>query len=686
MVTSKGRKLIEPFESKLVQESFDARSIHRVIKTRTQRNVSFILKIVSVFVFLFALLRINYVNGKLIRLFGSSMRYAFVYYVIFLLYAAYILFAIYATYKIHTTLGDDLEEYKNKKKVEKKDLSKAKELTKKLENLTYHKEKKEPIKKQERPKPSQLDMLGLTGEEYDLYEHTQLHQRHHEEQQKEAQENQQRAKRNEKFEEEAKQLQRASPSPQPMRTPTPTGSINPFADMQPKKDPTLQEQGPPLFLHTQHELDNYLEDCEKQQQKKPELMKTSSKNGYLNNQGYFVSGKNPQQQQQYTTRESAYKKVEKQSTHLQSFLKGTDAAYQKYMQATIGDMDSQMLSYASTVISDDIPQMNAMDDSTSIEESAKSTSIKYDYNSRYSGSIQPDTSPRPTVQKKKLDIQSRYAAVLKSLNITSFQMSMWSDRLRRWFGEKLIKPIVAQVDALNSEMRRRQLSPFDCTHELDQPPSKYLPLPPNLNPNVVGEITLRKIIYASFPMQDPLFANRLTLEKYLYMPHTDRRYVLKRLKSLITGGYLTSYKWNSGGDFEGKQFEDYSSIFLPTDSELILTIFCNYMDLVLPSDRIYGRRAFTRLHFQDCSTKANRHRLALRRKEDQRLYQLALKKNQVDVPNPAKSNIGIRLESRQPPYFSIEYQYKSLSVEPGRSNLFKTIILFVYLIKKKTRC
>jgi len=48
--------------------------------------------------------------------------------------------------------------------------------------------------------------------------------------------------------------------------------------------------------------------------------------------------------------------------------------------------------------------------------------------------------------------------------------------------------------------------------------------------------------------------------------------------ALAAGGYMSEYRWDKGGKTKGREWaED-----LPTDSAVVMHIFCVYMDVHLP--------------------------------------------------------------------------------------------------------
>ena len=57
---------------------------------------------------------------------------------------------------------------------------------------------------------------------------------------------------------------------------------------------------------------------------------------------------------------------------------------------------------------------------------------------------------------------------------------------------------------------------------------------------------------------------------------------------------MGAYRWKSGSDYRGRRWDQ----DLPTDAQIVMHVFCTYMDSRLPTDaRFQDGRTFTGLYF-----------------------------------------------------------------------------------------
>ncbi|XP_053281888.1 transmembrane protein 209 isoform X2 [Pleuronectes platessa] len=126
-----------------------------------------------------------------------------------------------------------------------------------------------------------------------------------------------------------------------------------------------------------------------------------------------------------------------------------------------------------------------------------------------------------------------------------------------------------------------------------------------------------------------------------------------QIGKLAHNGCMGSFHWNRGGDLKKKKWD----IHLPTDSAILMHMFCTYLDHRLPPNPKYpDGKTFTSQHFSH--------------------YQ--------DKPDGTKENFcRIHQSSTTPPHYQLIYQGHIYSLPTGRNNLFHTILMFLYIIKNK---
>jgi hypothetical protein len=197
--------------------------------------------------------------------------------------------------------------------------------------------------------------------------------------------------------------------------------------------------------------------------------------------------------------------------------------------------------------------------------------------------------------------------VLKDLDISGISMNQYIDRMKRWIYDQILKPLTDNVHEVNKKLKEFNYEGYDCNHPLDSSPSLGLFIPQNTPVIQSGRLTLRHILQHQ-AQGNLIVSNRIYLEEYLDIPNCNRKYLLERLESLSSGGYLPKFKWNSGGDFNGHSWNEKD---FPTDSQIILHLFCKYFDLSLPSLPLHGKIFFTQRHFADQTVDEKRNTILL---------------------------------------------------------------------------
>lgn len=122
------------------------------------------------------------------------------------------------------------------------------------------------------------------------------------------------------------------------------------------------------------------------------------------------------------------------------------------------------------------------------------------------------------------------------------------------------------------------------------------------------------------------------------------------LLDLAKGGCMTEFLWDAGGNFNYKPWTK----DVVTDSELVMHLFCVYMDsrLLFNPTSPQGK-PFTSQHFKPFGG------------------------------TKPKSDTYIEQTRSYPPHYELVLKGQKLEVPHGRNNLFFTLILFVHHIKVK---
>ncbi|XP_052029338.1 transmembrane protein 209 isoform X2 [Apodemus sylvaticus] len=150
----------------------------------------------------------------------------------------------------------------------------------------------------------------------------------------------------------------------------------------------------------------------------------------------------------------------------------------------------------------------------------------------------------------------------------------------------------------------------------------------------------------------PLIPTLNAIVQYLDLT-PNQEYLSERIKELSQGGCMSSFRWNRGGDFKGRKWDT----DLPTDSAIIMHVFCTYLDSRLPPHPKYpDGKTFTSQHFVQTPNK----------------------------PDVTNENVFCIYQSAvNPPHYELIYQRHVYNLPKGRNNMFHTLLMFLYIIKTK---
>jgi len=169
------------------------------------------------------------------------------------------------------------------------------------------------------------------------------------------------------------------------------------------------------------------------------------------------------------------------------------------------------------------------------------------------------------------------------------------------------------------------------------------------NQQHIEELLMGK--YATHPVTD----KRKQLQRFITLgvsavgSASTAPYVLRRIHELASeGDFLASFKWNGGGAWNNQAWGPH----LPTDSQILMHAFCTFLDEFDPY--------FTRQHFRDAAERDTKATLPAK-----------LTIVQTKLPPLAPYYLLSHTEAKQ--------EWRS---DPGRSNLFHTLCLFVFYVKK----
>ncbi|MEE6481729.1 hypothetical protein FKM82_012949 [Ascaphus truei] len=242
-------------------------------------------------------------------------------------------------------------------------------------------------------------------------------------------------------------------------------------------------------------------------------------------------------------------------------------------------------------------------------------------------------SQAPSANKDEADLGSKQAAEEVWARVAMNRplldhMDSWTAKFRNWLNETILVTLVHEMDSVNTQMRR-----FGS---------------PELQ---IGEASISSLKQAAL-VRAPLIPTLHIIVQYLDIT-PNQEYLFERIKELSHGGCMSSFRWNAGGDFKGRKWDT----DLPTDSAIIMHMFCTYLDFRLPPHPKYpDGKTFTSQHFVQTP----------------------------DKPDTSNENVFcIHQSGINPPHYELVYNKHIYNLPKGRNNLFHTLLMFLYIIKTK---
>lgn len=221
------------------------------------------------------------------------------------------------------------------------------------------------------------------------------------------------------------------------------------------------------------------------------------------------------------------------------------------------------------------------------------------------------------------------------LGVDPMQLVAWNENLRIWITQTILKPLVSEIDTINSYMPKHGVS--DCK---------------------IGESPLDRLRKVSLLPQVAVQLPTLAAVLPFLEISQDQEYLVGRLKELAKTGALSLYRWNSGGKCRGQNWTDK----MMTDSELLMHLVAVYLDSRLVASSTTRLQTnneampFTQSHFFKFGEK---------------------------VDKPDASFLGIVQTKNRPPHYVLQFGDKQLDVGGGRNNLIHTILLFLHQVKEE---
>ncbi|CDW55250.1 transmembrane protein 209 [Trichuris trichiura] len=246
------------------------------------------------------------------------------------------------------------------------------------------------------------------------------------------------------------------------------------------------------------------------------------------------------------------------------------------------------------------------------------TSENFAYN-KYAAKPAITKSSTPKVEPCNLNV------TLEKFALSEERLAIYAERLRLWISVTILQPLVEEIDRIN-----------EIFAELSRPDVKV---------GVSPVTTLQSMLIAKSEQLSTL----APLIRYLEIS-TNQEYLLERLRSLAKDNAIAEYKWNAGGRFGQKPWDEH----LPTDTEILFHLFCTFLDNQLPiSPLCLDGRTFSAEHVARAP----------------------------NVPSTGPSTLCIYQAAVNPPHFQLIHGNEWYDVGKGRKNFLYTIILFLQALK-----
>eukprot|EP00096_Caligus_rogercresseyi_P002345 TRINITY_DN14450_c0_g1_i1.p1 TRINITY_DN14450_c0_g1~~TRINITY_DN14450_c0_g1_i1.p1 ORF type:complete len:554 (-),score=177.95 TRINITY_DN14450_c0_g1_i1:108-1769(-) len=243
------------------------------------------------------------------------------------------------------------------------------------------------------------------------------------------------------------------------------------------------------------------------------------------------------------------------------------------------------------------------------------------------------SSPEPSSSDASKNTTSplrEISSASRQLRVDPLRLVQMTENLRLWISQTVLSRVVQEIDSTNKALSRLGLS--DCK---------------------IGEVGLEKIKKNSL-FHFSNIPSLCTLVPFLEVS-SHQEYLVGRLRELVKGGALGSYRWNAGGSYKGVEWSDK----FVTDAEIIMHCVASYLDSRLPPNYDYiegDGRAFSSVYYFE------------------------------KPPEPKKiPSVGVAIvqSPQKPPYYYLQFKDKMLELEPGRNNLFHVLLMFMHHIKTK---
>lgn len=217
--------------------------------------------------------------------------------------------------------------------------------------------------------------------------------------------------------------------------------------------------------------------------------------------------------------------------------------------------------------------------------------------------------------------------VWRKFKVDNNKVERWSVSLRTWISQTIISRLVKEIENVDRALYNQGF--VDVS---------------------IGNVGLERLKKTAHTIQVAQTIPSLLYIIPYFEVSPNQEYVVQRIRELSKGSCLTEYRWNSGGTFKGKEWNNE----LPSDAVLVMHLLATYLDSQLsPLTRLKGKNPFSVQHL-------------------------------IKYPEKLKSDnkqVVIFQQSNIPPHYSLKIGKETHNFPKGRNNFFYTVLLFLHHIK-----
>jgi len=215
--------------------------------------------------------------------------------------------------------------------------------------------------------------------------------------------------------------------------------------------------------------------------------------------------------------------------------------------------------------------------------------------------------------------------------IDSLLLTQWNANIRNWISTTILARVVKEIKEIDAALLKLGLTDVR-----------------------VGHVGLDRLKKTAQTLQIMHHVPTLAILVPFMELTNNQEYLVQRIKELSSGGCMSDFKWNGGGNLHGKSWDE----TLPTDSAIIMHFVTTYLDTqLLPvSQNSYPEDPpFTTQHL--CKVP--------------------------DKPRRGPDALIIYQTSISPPHYVLIIGEETREIAKGRNNLIHTLLLFFHTVAVK---